>query len=224
MAENTDISISFGEFVGKSNNGFTDQLARSHLKKGKQLPAGRFVFKYSGDTGYVSFRSGKFYRDGRHSAALGIQDGRKSLYVAITSFSFRSSVRAPGVLSEFFYFDPPIGPVIEQLQGPSRTAYRSSEMRDRALEILDALRWERLLVRFISAWAQEAEYPYVYVQPSRINKWPEISTNFGMEGTEKGRLRYDITALRCGFRLGTAGLYSLKLPDNRIPMPGFLTD
>ena len=65
-----------------------------------------------------------------------------------------------------------------------------------AQKFMKGLRWEKALVASVCRWAKEYGVPEVRIQPAAKNQWKEIRDN--EEG--RGRLRYDVTAERMGFR------------------------
>ena len=93
------------------------------------------------------------------------------------------------------------GIIIHQLQA------QTNDIEYRGVRALRQFRWERALVDYIVGWAKTYGIPHVAVQSAEHNNW----VIDGKIPFERAKLRYDVTAHRCGFRKGTDGDFHLDL-------------
>ena len=71
-------------------------------------------------------------------------------------------------------------------------------------DILKKIKWERMLLALVCKWAKENEIPEARILPHHKNKWNTVK--------EFGKMTYDVTAKRCGFKYDEkVGLYVKKI-------------
>ncbi len=66
-------------------------------------------------------------------------------------------------------------------------------------QLLENIRWERMLLDCVIAAAQRIGYREVAVAPASKNKWCKDAEKYNPERLKKFQLRYDVTAKRSGF-------------------------
>ena len=95
-------------------------------------------------------------------------------------------------------FNPDEGRIfIEQIQG-IKGSY----------DKLRPFKWERALVDYAVDWAKKHNVGGVGIVSVNNNKW---SQRHGHLDREKGKMLYDVTAKRCGFKRDSTGNYSMAL-------------
>lgn len=94
------------------------------------------------------------------------------------------------------------GVIIKQLQGRLRKDNLSQSEKG----ILEAYRWEFILVNLIASWADKVQLPSITIQSAEKNRWKNFTPS-----EQNLKLRYDVTAKRLGFTKEAAGNYVLPL-------------
>lgn len=81
--------------------------------------------------------------------------------------------------------------IITQLQGPTFSDSKGK------VQVLPQLRWEVILVDLVVKWAKTTGFSRVYLLPGEFNKYYWTRNE---KEREKLKLRYNVTAKRCGFK------------------------
>lgn len=68
---------------------------------------------------------------------------------------------------------------------------------------LAPIKWERMLLNLVTNWAKQNGYKTIKVQPASKNRSDTVR--------RRGKMVYDITAKRCGFKMDEQGYYSKDL-------------
>jgi len=129
-----------------------------------------------------------FYHDTKHSFVLS-NNNSNNMYgsLALVGFDLDSSLRVKVKQ-------------IQALKGSPGT------QNDKNYQLLQPLKWERMLLKIVTDWASEAGFEQVWVQGATNNTWNRLDSNVAF------RMRYDVTARRSGFRLDKqSGDYYLDL-------------
>ncbi len=80
--------------------------------------------------------------------------------------------------------------IINQLQGPTQSD------NTKLAVTFSNFRWERMLTEILIEWARQTGLEKLYFLPSAFSTWDKIMFNQG----GIGKLRYDVTAKRLGFK------------------------
>lgn len=212
-------------FTATLNNGGIEEFVARYQKNPDFLSDKKFMLGFVYGPGYNYLEPekgvGKFYMDGQISFGLGYRVGNKPLYMA--ALSMRAMNLLSGYLDysldgrqqfESLKIDPSNGnPIIIQIQGPAPRYYEehhnmyptAEAYSDVAIEILNQLRWEKLLVNLGADWADYAGFDSIFLLPSGLNHY------FNQERQSRFHLRYDVTAKRCGFIKASNGLWRMDL-------------
>ncbi|MCP4599860.1 MAG: hypothetical protein GY847_04845 [Proteobacteria bacterium] len=73
---------------------------------------------------------------------------------------------------------------------------------------LQPIKWSRALLKYCASWAGKVGATEVNVVSVKHNEW---TATHGHLDKDRGRLLYDVTAKRCGFKRGKDGYYRLEL-------------
>lgn len=164
------------------------------------------AFKKPDNLSHVALKhnsEGRFYIDGSCGFALDCQDRTKDVYLRLAVTSFLSypelynnySSKTCLALSQE-YSIPPYFPIILQLQSVAHYTYVRPGLKDQALCIINSLRWEFILVSAVIHWAESVGISVVLGLPAQLNRY----VHDRRLPPDRGKLRYDITFRRCGFR------------------------
>lgn len=209
------IQYSLHNFVNYINNIPLTAYLSDFLKGNQEIPDGNlFLQPVLGNPYYsptwLGFNKG-MYLDGAYGFILCLQPDRRTrpLLLAVTSFYPGTSLY---LYSEGAVSYPDITtPVILQLQ--SQHWFTNDKPGEKALaaSVLKSFRWEHALIYMDVKWAQSVGLPAIHILPSWQNRYFR-----GKEDTMK--MRYDVSAERCGFKKDERGLYTLPLPTS-LPKP-----
>ena len=78
-------------------------------------------------------------------------------------------------------------------------------------EALRAIKWERALVEYAVAWSRRIGVREVFIVSVSHHEWAKTH---GHLDPSRGRMRYDVTARRCGFTATGDGYFRRELEDN----------
>lgn len=70
---------------------------------------------------------------------------------------------------------------------------------------LQPIKWERMLLNLVINWGRQNGYKSIKVLPSKMSTWNSI------RNTDHGKMLYDVTAKRCGFKMDEYGYFSKDL-------------
>lgn len=224
--ENKDsVAASLEDFAEEVNAARINGFMEAYLRPAAAEPEGRFFLSAVTGPGYRSVGGdwcyGEFYMDGRHGLLVGFSapSNPQPLWLASISFfcgedifNYDRHFEDKLGISKFYYPYP----IIVQLQGPNEErTYRSCEGREKrykdAIDILGRYRWERASVDLLIEWSVRQNLPGMYMLPYSHIRYVDVEGGETLNRLQRFRMRMDVTAKRCGFRMQENGLYGLPL-------------
>ncbi len=212
-----EMEHSMRQYAEEMTRGDLDEFLRGFAKRGVILD-GRFVllsFLSKGWQAITSQGQGHFNVDGNFSFALGYQKPgvNRPLWIAVASIAtariaseYRSMLADEEIETDY----EPDKPLIVQLQGPGTWNYDNEAAFPEATDALSKLKWERALVGLVVDWAQKSKAGPVYILPGKYNLGLD---NTNKDEVERFKMRYDVTALRMGFRRQGEGFYKKEIGE-----------
>lgn len=211
------VLYSLAKFVNFFNrNSCLGDFLAGHLKDGQQMLEGNiFLQPIAGDRDHsptnIPHIAGKeagngIYLDGDYGFILCWRPDQRTDPLILATTSFSPGNRLSRYNPKLSYPDVTT-PVVIQLQAQSYStnycyANPRVERREMAFEALSRFRWEHALVSIATQWTQSAGFPVINLLPGAQNRYAH-------HREEQMKMRYDVTAKRCGFKLGENGLYVL---------------
>lgn len=192
-----NVTSSLQVFKREINTGAVNEFISYHLKTNESLPTGNFVISEPIFGGRAPFwENSYFVLDGNFGFFLGYheKERRSNLWLCGTTFSS----------------DEASSLIILQLQTvkhhqSSSPEYQNEQFRTR--EILQKLRWERVLVALAVEWARKMDFATVCIRPAHMN--PQVWD--GRLPQDRAKVRYDVTAQRLGFKQLPSGMYAMLI-------------
>ncbi|MDO8658645.1 MAG: hypothetical protein Q7K55_07920 [Candidatus Levybacteria bacterium] len=212
------VAFSLHNFAVRVNNASESYFA-DFLKEGQEMPRGKLYLRpvvgHSIDESvrWVRTRFSEMFIDGCYGFILCLRPkGDKPLFLAATSFLLANHSTDYSPWLRFHYNDLPT-PVVVQLQAQHDTTNFTKtepERKKLADDTLSRFRWEHALLALDVQWARSVGLPAIHVLPGSQNHYFNYFKGKGREKSVK--IRYDISARRCGFKQDDEGLYTLELP------------
>lgn len=172
------LHTSFENFVNAINGPRLDYLISINTKTNTYSPPGKYHVEAE--------NAGFIHMDGNFYFTLFSQGILRSSPLAITSFVFGSYMKngwgVEGEIKEEL-------PVIVQLQARQDIVSRLLKR-----PFSKGLRWEFLLISLVELWSRSTGFKGMYLMPAEFNEYEQVRES------ERGRLRYDKTAERYGFK------------------------
>lgn len=176
-----EVHGSLDEFTNAINGPRLDYLVRKNTSTSSYPPTKKY---------HITTEGGGFMIDGVYSLTLFSRGIFGYNPLAFTSFVFGSYIRSfdnrPGLEVEI----RDELPVIVQLQGKSQGEVSRFLKRPFAKNF----RWEFLLLNVMELWSRSAGFGGIYLLPAEFNMY------YNIRSTPEGKLRYDKTAERYGFK------------------------